>query len=93
MNRAYANISGRNKPAIKMLNPLANKEIAIIGYGEVKNVRRSGRSTYDVAAEATSRVLEYTGLSTKDIDGMSTVLPSSEDGNNYSSNYLAGRSN
>ena len=66
-----------------MLNPLANKDIAIIGYGEVKNVRRSGRSTYDLASEATARVLEYVGLSTKDIDGMATVLPSSEAGNNF----------
>ena len=71
-----------------MLNPLANKDIAIIGYGEVKNVRRSGRSTYDLASEATARVLEYVGLSTKDIDGMATVLPSSEAGNNFWSNYL-----
>ena len=71
-----------------MINPLANKDIAIIGYGAVKNVRRSGRTTYDVAAEATSNVLEYTGLGTKDIDGMATVLPSSEAGNNFWSNYL-----
>ncbi len=71
-----------------MIKSLTNKDIAIIGYGEVKNVRRSGRTTYDVAAEATSKVLEYTGLSTKDIDGMATVLPSSEAGNNFWSNYL-----
>ena len=71
-----------------MLNSLANKDIAIIGYGEVKNVRRSGRSTYDLASEATAKVLEYVGLSTKDIDGMATVLPSSEAGNNFWSNYL-----
>lgn len=71
-----------------MLNSLANKDIAIIGYGEVKNVRRSGRSTYDLASEATAKVLDYVGLSTKDIDGMATVLPSSEAGNNFWSNYL-----
>ena len=44
-----------------MINSLTNKDIAIIGYGEIKNVRRSGRTTYDFAAEATSKVLEYTG--------------------------------
>ena len=71
-----------------MINSLKNKDIAIIGYSETKIERRSGRSTYDVAAEATSKVLEYAGLGTKDIDGMATVLPSSEAGNNFYSNYL-----
>jgi acetyl-CoA acetyltransferase len=71
-----------------VINSLINKDIAIIGYSETKIERRSGRSTYDVAAEATSKVLDYAGLGTKDIDGMATVLPSSEAGNNFYSNYL-----
>ena len=36
-----------------MINSLKNKDIAIIAYAETKIERRSGRSTYDVAAEAT----------------------------------------
>ena len=71
-----------------MKNSLINKDIAIIAYSETKIVRRSGRSTYDIAAEATAKVLEYAGLGTQDIDGMATVLPSSEAGNNFYSNYL-----
>jgi acetyl-CoA acetyltransferase len=69
-------------------NNLINKDIAIIAYAETKNVRRSGRATYDIAAEATAKVLDYAGLGTKDIDGMATMLPSSEAGNNFYSNYL-----
>ena len=69
-----------------MKNSLINKDIAIIAYSETKIVRRSGRSTYDIAAEATAKVLEYAGLGTQDIDGMATVLPSSEAGNNFYSN-------
>jgi acetyl-CoA acetyltransferase len=69
-------------------NSLENKDIAIIAYAETKNVRRSGRATYDIAAEATAKVLDYAGLGTKDIDGMATMLPSSEAGNNFYSNYL-----
>ena len=72
-----------------MKNQLLEKDIAIIGYSETKNIRRSGRSTYDIAAEAASKVLDYVGLSNRDIDGMATVLPSSEAGNNFWSNYLA----
>lgn len=71
-----------------MKNSLINKDIAIIAYAEIKNVRRSGRATYDIAAEATAKVLDYAGLGTKDIDGMATMLPSSEAGNNFYSNYL-----
>ena len=58
-----------------MKNNLINKDIAIIAYAETKNVRRSGRATYDIAAEATAKVLDYAGLGTKDIDGMATMLP------------------
>ena len=72
-----------------MKNQLLEKDIAIIGYSETKNIRRSGRSTYDIAAEAASKVLDYVGLCNRDIDGMATVLPSSEAGNNFWSNYLA----
>ncbi len=71
-----------------MINSLKNRDIAIIAYAETKISRRSGRSTYDFAAEATARVLEYAGLGTKDIDGLATLLPESEGGNIFWSNYL-----
>ena len=53
-----------------LINTLKAKDIAIIGYAETKIVRRSGRSTYDLAAEATSKLLEYTGVGLADIDGL-----------------------
>ena len=45
-----------------MSNNLKDRDIAIIGYAETKIARRSGRSTYDLAGEATAKVLEYTGV-------------------------------
>lgn len=72
-----------------MKNSLSARDIAIIGFAETKIERRSGRTTYDIAAEATARVLDYSGLGPADIDGMATVLPSSEAGNNFWSNYLS----
>ena len=71
-----------------MKNSLKDRDIAIVAYAETKIERRSGRSTYDIAAEATAKVLDYAGLGTKDIDGMATLLPESEAGNNFWSNYL-----
>src|SRR5690606_19238976 len=71
-----------------MINSLKNRDIAIIAYAETKIVRRSGRSTYDIAAEATAKVLDYAGLGTADVDGLATLLPSSEAANNFWSNYL-----
>ena len=71
-----------------MINTLKNKDIAIIGYAETKIVRRSGRSTYDLAAEATAGVLDYTGVGIEEVDGFATVIPSSEAGNNFWSSYL-----
>ncbi len=71
-----------------MDNPLIDKDIAIIGYAETKIVRRSGRSTYDIAAEATAGVLDYTGVTLEEIDGLATTIPSSEAGNNFWSSYL-----
>lgn len=71
-----------------MINSLKSRDIAIIAYAETKIERRSGRSTYDIAAEATAGVLDYAGLGPADIDGLATLLPSSEAGNNFWSNYL-----
>jgi acetyl-CoA acetyltransferase len=71
-----------------MINSLKNRDIAIIAYAETRIERRSGRSTYDIAAEATAKVLDYAGLTTADIDGLATLLPGSEATNNFWSNYL-----
>ncbi len=71
-----------------MINNLKSKDIAIIGYAETKNYRRSGRSTYDFAAEALSYLFEYSGIGPEQVDGFSTMLPSSEAANNFWSNYL-----
>ena len=71
-----------------MKNPLSAKDIAIIGYAETRIVRRSNRSTYDLAAEATSKALEHAGVRIDEIDGLATLIPDSEAGNNFWSNYL-----
>jgi len=47
------------------------KDIAIIGYGETMVDLRTGRSSYDLAAEVLEEILESTGLGLADIDGLS----------------------
>ncbi len=71
-----------------MKNPLSARDVAIIGYAETRIVRRSNRSTYDFAAEAMARVLASTGVGIDEIDGLATLIPDSEAGNNFWSNYL-----
>lgn len=71
-----------------MKNPLGAKDIAIIGYAETRIVRRSSRSTYDLAAEAMAKALDHAGVGIGDIDGLATLIPDSEAGNNFWSNYL-----
>lgn len=64
------------------------KDIAIVGYGETKVTLRGGRSSYDLAAEVFEQVLNQTGLSPKDIDGISIAETMSETANPFWAVYM-----
>ncbi len=64
------------------------KDIAVVGYGETKVTLRGGRSSYDLAAEVFEQVLNQTGLSPKDIDGISIAETMSETGNPFWAVYM-----
>lgn len=64
------------------------KDIAVVGYGETKVTLRGGRSSYDLAAEVFEQVLNQTGLSPKDIDGISIAETMSETGNPFWGVYM-----
>jgi acetyl-CoA acetyltransferase len=64
------------------------KDIAIAGYGETPIVLRSGRSSYDLAAEAFEKVLEHTGIAKQAIDGVCVSETMSETSNPFWAVYL-----
>src|ERR1700755_2544425 len=68
---------------------LLDRGIAIIGYAEAKNVRRSGRTALDLAAEVFAKALSGTGLERGDVDGLACTLAMSEAGNPFWSNLVA----
>jgi acetyl-CoA acetyltransferase len=70
-------------------NYLREKDIVIIGYGEIKNELRSGKTAPELASEAMEQLLERTGLTNRDIDGLAINLPAAEVGNSFYSNILA----
>lgn len=65
-----------------------DKDIAIIGYGETKNVLRGGRSSYDLAGEVLEQILEQTGIDKAQIDGMSICETMSETSNPFWGVYM-----
>ena len=64
------------------------KDIAIVGYGETPTVLRSGRSSYDLAAEALEAVLVHTGVDKDVIDGVCFAETMSETSNPFWGVYL-----
>ena len=72
-----------------MRNFLGAKDVAIIAYGELKNVRRSGRTAYELASAVMTELLDKTGLDIKAIDGLALTMPLSESGNPFWSNFVA----
>ncbi len=64
------------------------KDIAVVGYGETKVTLKGGRSSYDLAAEVFAQVLEQTGLSPRDIDGISIAETMSETANPFWGVYM-----
>lgn len=69
-------------------NYLANRDIAIVAYGETKIERRSGRTTFEFAADAMEQILIRTGLTPADIDGFATNVAHSESANQYATPYM-----
>lgn len=70
-------------------NYLADREVAVIAYAEVKNERRSGKTPYEICADVMVRLLADTGLTPSQIDGLATMSPTAEAGNTFYSNMLA----
>ena len=50
-------------------NFLAEKDIVIIAYGEVKNELRSGKTATELTADVMVQLLAKTGLTNRDVDG------------------------
>jgi len=48
-------------------------QIAIVGIGDADHSKASGRTTHEIAAQATERALADAGLTAKDIDGLMYV--------------------
>ena len=56
-------------------NFLAEKDIVIIAYGEVKNELRSGKTATELTADVMVQLLAKTGLTNREIDGFALTLP------------------
>lgn len=65
-----------------------SNDIAIIGYGETPVVFRSGRSSYDLAAEVLEQIVLQTGIEPSDIDGVAIADSISETGNPFWGVYV-----
>ncbi len=70
-------------------NFLANREIAIVAYGETKIQRRSGKTAYELAAEVASQMMARLGLRPADIDGVTFTELMSECSNPFWSNFCS----
>lgn len=68
---------------------MANKDLVIAGYAETRIDFKTGRSAYDLAGEALSQLIERTGISLEDIDGLSVTSALSEAGNPFFAVYMA----
>lgn len=67
---------------------MKKKDIVIAGYAETKIDFKTGRSAYDLAGEALSQLLERTGISLEEIDGLSVTTALSEAPNPFFAVYM-----
>jgi acetyl-CoA acetyltransferase len=67
---------------------MKKRDIVIAGYSETKIDFKSGRSAYDLAGEALSKLLERTKISKDDIDGLSVTTALSEASNPFFAVYM-----
>jgi acetyl-CoA acetyltransferase len=65
------------------------QNIVIAGYAETKISQKLGRSAFDLAGDVFVDLLARTGLTPRDIDGLSATLPLSEAGNVFLAPYMA----
>lgn len=68
---------------------MPQRDIAVIGQGEVKIELRSGRSTYDLAGEAMAKALANAGIDKSEIDGMAVTSCFSDSANPFYSPILS----
>ncbi len=73
----------------ELRNNLIDRDIAIIGYGETRIERRSGKTAYELAAEVMAGIVAQTGVGPRDIDGLATVATHSEACNPFWAPFLA----
>ena len=71
-----------------MKNPLLDRGIAIIAYGETKIARRTGKTAYELAGDIMDQIAERTGVIPADIDGLATVQTHSEAANPFWAPFL-----
>ncbi len=69
-------------------NFLKDRDIAVIAYAELEIQRRSGATPGEFAAQLMEQLLEKTGLSHRDIDGVAVNFPTAEAGNTFYTNML-----
>lgn len=62
--------------------------IGIVGYAEIPNRFRTGRSAYDLAGEAFAALLERTGVALDEVDGLSVTAALSEGTNPFFAAYM-----
>jgi acetyl-CoA acetyltransferase len=67
---------------------LQDRDIAVIGYGETKLVRKGGRSAVELAGEAADAALRHAGVARTEIDGFATTMAMSDAPNPFWSNLL-----
>jgi acetyl-CoA acetyltransferase len=67
---------------------MESRDIVIAGYSETKIDFKTGRSAYDLAGEALSRLLASTGVEKREIDGLSVTMALSEAGNPFFAVYM-----
>ena len=67
---------------------MSKKDIVIAGYAETKIDFKTGRSAYDMAGEALSQLIERTGISLEDVDGLSVTTALSEASNPFFAVYM-----
>ncbi len=69
--------------------PLVDVPAAIVGFAELPNRLKTGRSAYDLAGEVFDALLARTGFDPADIDGLAVVGTMSEAPNPFYPAYLA----
>lgn len=68
---------------------MSKRDIAIVAYGETKVTFRGGRSSYQLAGDVLTEIIEKTGIEKSEIDGLATVETMSETSNPFWAVYIA----